>query len=96
MCQNTINSHSQVRVMLLSQLAQGVMAVIAGVDGVGEADSIARRLQDLGFVDGEPVRVIARGPFGGEPLAVQIGFTRFALRIAEANRVRVAVGADTP
>lgn len=82
--------------MLLSQLAQGVMAVIAGVEGAGEADSIARRLQDLGFVDGEQVRVIARGPFGGEPLAVQIGFTRFALRVAEANRVRVALGVPAP
>jgi len=92
-CQNTINSHSQVKTMLLSQLAQGVMAVIAGVESVGEADAIARRLQDLGFVEGEPVRVIARGPLAGEPLAVQIGFTSFALRIAEANRVRVALGA---
>lgn len=81
--------------MLLSQLAKGVMAVIASVEGVGETDAIARRLQDLGFVDGEPVRVIARGPFAGEPLAVQIGSTRFALRIAEASRVRVAVGAQT-
>lgn len=82
--------------MLLSQLAQGVRAVITGVDGVGESDAIVRRMLDLGFVDGEPVRVIARGPLGGEPLAVQIGFTRFALRIAEANRVRVAVAATTP
>lgn len=82
--------------MLLSQLAQGVRAVITDVDGVGESDAIVRRLLDLGFVDGEPVRVIARGPLGGEPLAVQIGFTRFALRIAEANRIRVAVAATPP
>lgn len=75
--------------MQLSKLAKGVTAVIATVEGLGGSDPIARRLQDLGFVDGEPVRVIGRGPLGGEPLAVQIGFTRFALRLAEAERVRV-------
>lgn len=50
-------------------------------------DPVAQRLQELGFVPGERVRVIARGPLGAEPLAVQIGFTRFALRRAEAERV---------
>lgn len=92
-CKNRIHSHLQVTSMQLSQLGQGVMAVIDGIEGLGDTDPIARRLQDLGFVDGEPVRVIARGPLGGEPLAVQIGFTRFALRVAEAERVRVAVEA---
>jgi ferrous iron transport protein A len=33
------------------------------------------------------VRLVARGPVGGEPLLVQVGFTRFALRISEARRV---------
>jgi len=40
-------------------------------------------------VQGEPVRVVAQGPIGGDPLLVQIGFTRFALRRAEAARVQV-------
>src|SRR3546814_17109776 len=82
--------------MLLSQLAQGVKAVITGVDGVGESDAIVRRLLDLGFVDGEPVRVIARGPLGGAPLAAQLGVPRFALRIVEAKRIRAAVPATAP
>ena len=32
---------------------------------------------------------VAAGPLGAEPLLVQVGFTRFALRRAEAARVRL-------
>ena len=37
----------------------------------------------------EEVVVVAAGPFGAEPLLVQVGFTRFALRRAEAARVHL-------
>jgi ferrous iron transport protein A len=46
---------------------------------------------ELGFVSGEPVRLLATGPLGGEPLLVQVGYTRFALRCAEAARIEVAM-----
>ena len=52
-------------------------------------DAIARRLRELSFVRGERVEVMASGPIAAEPLLVQIGFTRFALRRSEAARVRV-------
>jgi len=52
-------------------------------------DAIARRLRELGFVPGEQVEVVARGPLGSEPLLIQVGFTRFALRRSEAARVAV-------
>ena len=43
---------------------------------------------------GEQVEVVAAGPLGAEPLLVQVGFTRFALRRTEAARVRLrTVGA---
>ena len=54
-------------------------------------DPVARRLRELGFVAGEQVRILAAGPFGAEPLLVQVGFARFALRRAEAARMSVAV-----
>jgi ferrous iron transport protein A len=73
----------------LSDLAKGAEAIVVQVDDIGPADSIAQRLRDLGFVHGEPVRVIAHGPIGADPLVVQIGYTRFALRRAEAARVGV-------
>lgn len=75
--------------MRLSELSQHADAVIQHVEDDAAPDPIARRLRDLGFVNGEPVRVIGRGPFGADPLLVQIGYTRFALRTAEAARVIV-------
>ena len=64
-------------------------AIIESVEDRTPGDAIARRLRELGFVHGEPVQVVAAGPVGAEPLLVQIGYTRFALRRAEAARVRV-------
>jgi len=74
----------------LSDLPMQADAVVEGVQDLHANDAIARRLRELGFVEGEPVRLVARGPVGGEPLLVQIGFTRFALRRSEAARVRVS------
>ncbi|HMY01416.1 MAG TPA: FeoA domain-containing protein, partial [Agitococcus sp.] len=52
-------------------------------------DPIAKRLSELGFVSGETIRLITRAPFGGDPILVQVGFTRFALRVSEAERILV-------
>lgn len=77
----------------LKDLKLRVEAIVDRVEDVQAADPIAARLRDLGFVAGEPVRVVARGPIGGDPLVVQIGYTRFALRRAEAARVMIRVTA---
>ncbi len=79
--------------MLLSDLPSGQTAVIESVEDRAAVDTIASRLRDLGFVSGEPVRVVARGLIGADPLVVQIGFTRFALRRSEAARVNVQIAA---
>ena len=73
--------------MTLSELPLHTSAVVDSVQDLHANDAIARRLRELGFVKGEEVRLVARGPVGGEPLLVQVGFTRFALRISEARRV---------
>ena len=75
--------------MRLSDLPKGAPAVVDRVDDAHAADPIAQRLRDLGFVDGEPVKVVAVGPMGADPLLIQIGSTRFALRRTEAARVTV-------
>lgn len=77
----------------LGKLRRGMTATIARVEDARASDPIAERLRDLGFVPGEPVTVIAEGPIGGDPLVVQIGYTRFALRRAEAARVLLSEGA---
>lgn len=79
--------------MNLSQLSRGQEARIKSVLSTQDGDLIARRLGDLGFVQGESVRVVALGPFGGDPIAVQIGQARFALRRSEAARVQVETAA---
>lgn len=77
--------------MRLSDLPKGAAAVVDRVDDAQAFDPIAQRLRDLGFVAGEPVRLVAVGPMGADPLLIQIGSTRFALRRNEAARVRVRV-----
>ena len=75
--------------MTLSELPLHTSAVVESVQDLHANDAIARRLRELGFVNGEEVRLVAKGPVGGEPLLVQVGLTRFALRISEAKRVVV-------
>ncbi len=64
-------------------------ATVESVQDRQPNDGIARRLRELGFVEGEEVTVLATGPVGREPLLVQVGFTRFALRRSEAARIHV-------
>ncbi len=73
----------------LSDLPPFTAAVVDQVTNVKSDDPIAKRLRELGFVSGEPVRIVASGPMGADPLLVQIGFTRFALRRSEAQRVSI-------
>ena len=82
--------------MFLSELAMGAAATVLDVTDNAPNDVIAQRLRDLGFVAGEPVRLVARAPLGADPLLVQIGYTRFALRRAEAQRVRVTKDVGEP
>jgi ferrous iron transport protein A len=76
----------------LSDLAKGQAARVVGV--VPSAPDVpidlTRRLADLGFLPGERVHVLARGPLGGEPLAVRVGTATFALRRLEADCIRIA------
>ena len=77
----------------LSELPRRTAATVEVVEDHAPNDAIARRLRELGFVSGERVEVLAAGPVGAEPLLVQIGYTRFALRRTEAARVHVRIEA---
>ena len=80
--------------MTLNELARRTPATVDTVIEHAPNDAIARRLRELGFVAGEQVEIVAAGPFGAEPLLVQVVFTRFALRQVEAARVRLRNGAS--
>ena len=77
--------------MQLRDLSTGSRArVIAVTSAVPELDAgELRRLGELGFIPGEPVQLLRRGPGGREPLAVQVGDTLFALRWLEACCIEV-------
>ena len=75
----------------LASLAAGGRATVTRVVAASpEVDAVAlRRLGELGFLPGEPVQLLRRGPGGREPLAVLIGETMFALRLLEAQCIEV-------
>jgi len=79
----------------LSELKVKQTAIITKVnrtlDGTSEqSDLVASRLETLGFVPGTQVQVITKGLFGGDPILIQIGFTRFTLRRAEAEKIEIS------
>jgi ferrous iron transport protein A len=75
----------------LDELADGAHATVVRVHGTSPVldEAMLRRLVELGFIAGEPVQVLRRGPGGREPLAVRVGDTLFALRLAEARCIEV-------
>lgn len=79
----------------LSDLPNGAHATVLGVSAASsDADEqMLLRLAELGFLPGEPVQMLRRGPGGREPLAVQIGETLFGLRLIEAQCVEVTAQA---
>jgi len=53
--------------------------------------TVSRRLLELGFVPGESIEVIEEIWPGGDPMAVRLGNTTFALRRREVGSVFVDV-----
>ncbi|MDW5441947.1 FeoA family protein [Polaromonas sp. SM01] len=82
--------------LLLADLAPNRVTTILGLtaaQGEDEASGLLQRLAELGFMAGETVSVLRRGPGGREPIAVQVGDTVFALRRHEARCIQVKVPA---
>nr|WP_254202551.1 FeoA domain-containing protein [Acinetobacter sp. BY419] len=78
----------------MSDLKAKQTAIIRKVSRTADAegalnDVVASRLETLGFVPGTKVQVITKGIFGGDPILIQVGFTRFALRKSEAAKIEI-------
>jgi len=75
----------------LSEMSRGETATVSSV-GTEIADISAahlfRRLAELGFIPGETVKIL-RKSLGGEPIAVRVGSSTFALRKYEADQIHV-------
>ncbi|MCS6764218.1 MAG: ferrous iron transport protein A [Candidatus Protistobacter heckmanni] len=80
----------------LGLLRKGQRATVVGMAESGSADQLAlrTRLMELGFVPGEPIQVVAESFPGGDPIAVRLGNTTFALRRHEAAMVRTTAPQD--
>jgi ferrous iron transport protein A len=81
---------TNLKLLPLTELPQGVSAIIQVVTPLRSdaMRSLARRLAEIGFLPGETVRVLRRVA-GGEPIAVRIGGSTFALRKHEAQCIMV-------
>ncbi len=84
---------NSIPLITLFDLPVGQSGVVGGGPLVAEGNAgdreLALRLFEIGFIEGEKVRVVARGRPGGEPVAVRVGNTMFALRRFEAEQVLV-------
>ena len=75
--------------LTLDRCAVGQTLKVVGVDANDAPADWAVWLEEIGFTEGEECKVMQRAMPGGEPLAVRIGASTFALRAAEARCIRV-------
>lgn len=73
----------------LADAATGDVFTVNHVVAPSGAPEWAAQLEDIGFLAGERVAIMARGLPGGDPLVVRVGLSTFALRLVEAACVRV-------
>jgi ferrous iron transport protein A len=83
--------HESDVIQSLAQLHKGARGVVSAVaaSSTDAASSVERRLMELGFMPGERIEVIEEVRPGGDPIAVRIGSSIFALRRREAQAVMV-------
>lgn len=79
----------------LVDIAIGEPCIVRQLTAPAGMPEWSSQLEDIGFIVGEPVTLMARGAFGGDPLVIRIGLSTFALRKAEAACVLVDVLAAT-
>lgn len=77
-------------------MAVGLDCVVQEVRAPADAPEWERWLDEIGFIRGERVTVMAKGIPGGDPLMVRVGLSTFALRRAEAACVYVVPATSIP
>ncbi len=75
--------------LALDGVATGRVCRVVAVQAPAGQPDWGRWLAEIGFLPGEQVTVLRRSLWGGEPLAVRVGDSSFALRRAEAACVLV-------
>jgi len=72
---------------LLSDLSPGQAGKVVSVGG---SKSFRRRVQEMGVVSGNTVKVLSSAPFG-DPIQLWVPHYRLAIRRAEAGQVAVEI-----
>lgn len=82
---------------VLADVATGQVFEIVDISAPADTPDWAMRLQEIGFIVGERVQILRRSMPGGDPLAIRVSDSTFALRRAEAACIRVkpVTGAST-
>ena len=81
---NTFPDH-----LCLADASIGEMFTVNKIVAPAGMPEWAEQLEDIGFLAGERVSIMARGLPGGDPLVVRVGLSTFALRLVEAACVQV-------
>ena len=78
----------------LDRASIGQALTVRQVQAPQAAPEWERWLEEIGFIAGEQVTLMARALPGGDPLVVRVGQSTFALRRAEAACVQVTAVAE--
>jgi len=88
-------NHNKSSTATLDRASIGEALTVHQVQAPQAAPEWARWLEEIGFIAGEQVTLMARALPGGDPLVVRIGQSTFALRRAEAACVQVSAVVET-
>jgi ferrous iron transport protein A len=64
----------------------GTRCLVTAIEGI---DLLARRLLEMGVMEGEEIEVLARAPLG-DPMEIRLLDSSLSLRNIEARRIHVA------
>lgn len=73
----------------MSCLQPGESGRILGFDVEASREPFFLRLLEVGFLPGERIEVLNLSPFGRDPISVQVMEGVYAIRLHEAERIRV-------
>ena len=76
----------------LSALSVGQHGVIESI-ALKDADS-ARRMLEMGLIEGSSVEVMHEAPFGGDPIAVRVRGALIGIRRIDAAEIRVRLSGE--